>query len=77
MRLGHARRCGAEIVNYADDSVIRGSAPSAATRATVERLRQWQCWKHEVKFRKYVRSLDESLWASAPLPSATRYLREF
>lgn len=36
MTLGHARRCGAEIVSYADDLEVRGSAPSAATRATVE-----------------------------------------
>ena len=31
--LGHARRCGAEIVNYADDFVICGQAPAAAMRA--------------------------------------------
>ena len=36
--LGHARRFGAEIVNYADDFVICGQAPAAAKRATVERM---------------------------------------
>ena len=34
--LGHARRCGAEIVNYADAFAICGQAPAAAMRAVVE-----------------------------------------
>ena len=34
--LGHARRFGAEIVNYADDFVIRGRAPAAEMRSVVE-----------------------------------------
>ena len=33
---GHARRVGAEIVNYADDFVIRGRAPAAEMRSVVE-----------------------------------------
>ena len=36
--LGHARRLGAEIVNYADDFVICGKAPAQALRAVVERM---------------------------------------
>ena len=36
--LGHARRFGAEIVNYADDFAICGQAPAAAMRAVVERM---------------------------------------
>ena len=36
--LGHARRFGAEIVNYADDFVICGQAPAEAMRAVVERI---------------------------------------
>ena len=36
--LCHARRFGAEIVNYADDFVICGQAPAAAMRAVVERM---------------------------------------
>ncbi len=35
---GHARRYGAEIVNYADDFVVCGKAPAEAMRATVERM---------------------------------------
>ena len=35
---GHARRYGAEIVNYADDFVVCGRAPAEAMRATVERM---------------------------------------
>ena len=36
--LGHARRFGAEIVNYADDFCVLGKAPAAAMLAEVERL---------------------------------------
>ena len=36
--LGHARRFGAEIVNYADDFVVCGKAPAAAMLAAVERI---------------------------------------
>ena len=36
--LCHARRFGAEIVNYADDFVICGQAPAAAMRSVVERM---------------------------------------
>ena len=36
--LGHARRFGAEIANYADDCVVCGRAPAAAMRAAVERM---------------------------------------
>ena len=35
---GHARRYGAEIVNYADDFVVCGKAPAEAMRAIVERM---------------------------------------
>ena len=35
---GHARRCGAEIANYADDCVVCGRAPAEAMRAVVERM---------------------------------------
>ena len=37
-RLGHARRYGAEIVNYADDFVVCGKAPAEAMRAAVESM---------------------------------------
>ena len=37
---GHARRFGAEIVNYADDFVVCGKAPAEAMRAVVERMMQ-------------------------------------
>ena len=37
-RLGHARRHGAEVVNYADDFVVCGKAPAQAMRADVERM---------------------------------------
>ena len=36
--LGHARRFGAEIANYADDFVVCGRAPAEAMRAAVERM---------------------------------------
>ena len=36
--LGHARRFGAEIVNYADDFVISGQALTAAMWVVVERM---------------------------------------
>ena len=36
--LGHARRFGAEIVNYADDFCVLGKAPAADMLAVVERL---------------------------------------
>ena len=36
--LGHARRFGAEIVNYADDFEICGRAPAAEMRSVVERM---------------------------------------
>ena len=36
--LGHARRFGAEIVNYADDFCVLGKAPAAAMLAAVNRL---------------------------------------
>ena len=36
--LGHARRFGAEIANYADDFVVCGRAPAEAMRAVVEHM---------------------------------------
>ena len=39
-QLGHARRYGAEIVNYADDFVVCGKAPAEAMRAAVESMMQ-------------------------------------
>ena len=36
--LGHARRCNAEIVNYADDFVVCGKAPADMMRGAVEDL---------------------------------------
>ena len=36
--LGHARRFGAEIANYADDFVVCVRAPAEAMRAAVERM---------------------------------------
>ena len=36
--LGHARRFGAEIVNYADDFRVLGKAPAAEMLAVVNRL---------------------------------------